>query len=81
MYCGGRLDVDPLLDGLGHRFETDRISYKAWPSCRGTHPFVAGLLKIRAEHGICAADVRRVQLAGGPIARMLAEPRERKISP
>jgi 2-methylcitrate dehydratase PrpD len=80
-YCGGRLDVGPLLDGLGRRFETDRISYKAWPSCRGTHPFVAGLLKIRAEHGIRAADVRRVRLAGGQIAGMLAEPRERKILP
>lgn len=80
-YSGGQLDADPLLDGLGRRFETDRISYKAWPSCRGTHPFVAGLLKIRGEHGIRAADVRRVRLTGGPIARMLAEPRERKVSP
>ena len=56
-YCDGRLDIGPLLDTLGRRFETDRISYQAWPSCRGTHPFVAGLLKIRADHGIRAADV------------------------
>lgn len=80
-YCGGEFDIGPLLDGLGRRFETDRISYKPWPSCRGTHPFVAGLLKIYAEHGVRAADVQRVQFVGGPIARMLAEPRERKIRP
>jgi 2-methylcitrate dehydratase PrpD len=80
-YCGGDFDIGPLLDGLGRRFETNGIGYKPWPSCRGTHPFVAGLLKIYAEHGVRAADVRRVQLVGGPIARMLAEPRERKVRP
>ncbi|HLH57550.1 MAG TPA: MmgE/PrpD family protein [Streptosporangiaceae bacterium] len=80
-YSGGQLDVGPLLDGLGERFETDHISYKMWPSCRGTHPFVEGALRIRSRWGLRAADVRGVRLTGGPIARMLTEPPERKARP
>lgn len=79
MYARGDYDADRLLDGLGTRFEGDRLTFKAWPSCRGTHAFIEGTLAIRAELG--AASVESIELVGHPVMRMLDEPRAAKRAP
>jgi 2-methylcitrate dehydratase PrpD len=80
LYAGGEWDDDALLGGLGERFEGERLTFKAWPSCRGTHAFIEGALALRDEIGDVAA-IERVSLAGHPVMRMLDEPHAGKRAP
>lgn len=81
LYARGDYDRDRLLDGLGSRFEGDRLTFKAWPSCRGTHAFIEGALAIRAERGGAGASVESIALLGHPVMRMLDEPHAAKRAP
>lgn len=78
-YAGGVYDPDPILDGLGTRFWGTQVSYKPWPSCRGTHSFVEGALRMRDQ--IRVDDIERITLWGAPVNAMLAEPIEAKRRP
>lgn len=77
-YAAGDHDVAPLTAGLGIDFGGTRASYKLWPSCRGTHAFVEGALALRAQP---LGEVTAVELWGGPVCRMLAEPLAAKRRP
>jgi 2-methylcitrate dehydratase PrpD len=81
LYARGDYDLDRLVDGLGKRFEGDRLTFKAWPSCRGTHAFIEGALAIRAELGEAAAPIEAIDLIGHPVMRMLDEPHDAKRAP
>lgn len=81
MYANGDYDRDRLQDDLGTRFEGDRLTFKAWPSCRGTHAFIEAALAIRAELGGASASVASIELIGHPVMRMLDEPRAAKRAP
>ena len=78
-YAGGAYDPEAILDGLGTRFWGTQVSYKPWPSCRGTHSFVEGALRMR--DGIRLDEIERVKLWGAPVNTMLAEPLEAKRRP
>lgn len=78
-YAGGEYDADAILDGLGETFWGTRVSFKPWPSCRGTHPFVEGAIDLRDHFAL--DDIDRVVLLGAPVNRMLAEPIESKRRP
>jgi 2-methylcitrate dehydratase PrpD len=78
-YAGGEYDQDALLDGLGTRFWGTELSFKPWPSCRGTHSFVEGAILLR-EH-FTPEDIESVELIGAPVNLMLAEPLESKRRP
>ena len=80
LYAGGQFSPERLLDRLGRHFWTEQLTFKAWPSCRGTHPFIEGALMLR-ERGVRAEDISSLQLKIDPVQRMLVEPRERKQSP
>ena len=47
-FARGNYDPQLLLRGLGREFLGERISFKPWPSCRGTHAFIECALKIAA---------------------------------
>lgn len=81
MYARGDYDRDTLIDHLGTRFEGDRLTFKAWPSCRGTHAFIEGALAIRAELGGALTSVDSIDLVGHPVMRMLDEPHAAKRAP
>ncbi len=83
LYMGGHFNTDVLTDGLGVRFEGANVSFKPWPSCRGTHPYVEAALQIVMNHDINPDDIEEiiVQVTNEPISRMLWEPVERKQSP
>lgn len=68
-----------LLVGFGQGWWAESVSFKPWPSCRGTHSFIQAALKLREN--LRDSEVASVQLNGAPVNRMLAEPRETKISP
>jgi 2-methylcitrate dehydratase PrpD len=81
-FAGADVDPDRLLDGLGEDFRGTEVSFKAWPSCRGTHAFIDAGLRLRAEAGPDALDsLDAIELVGAPVNRMLAEPLAAKRAP
>ncbi len=81
MYARGNYDPAVLLRDLGSDFLGERVSFKPWPACRGTHAFIEGALKIAASHALDPAEIAEIHLAGAPIHRMLSEPVEQKRRP
>jgi 2-methylcitrate dehydratase PrpD len=78
-YAGADLDPTPLLRGLGQDFWGTEVSFKAWPSCRGTHAFIDAALRLRSE--VDLDDLEAIELTGAPVNRMLAEPLAAKRAP
>ncbi|RYY97885.1 MAG: MmgE/PrpD family protein [Comamonadaceae bacterium] len=81
MYTGGRYDPAPLTQGLGDAFEVDNLSFKPWPSCRGTHPFVEAALTLRELHDVRTQDIERVALDVSSTFGMLCQPAAQKQRP
>jgi len=83
MYSRGNYNPQSLTSDLGKVFEGANVSFKPWPSCRGTHPFIEATLKIVQEYNIKSSDIKSIKLTIGPapIHRMLCEPIERKRNP
>ena len=80
-YARGNYASAVLLRDLGHDFLGERVSFKPWPACRGTHAFIEGALNISASHDLNLAGIAEIHLAGAPIHRMLSEPVEQKRRP
>jgi 2-methylcitrate dehydratase PrpD len=76
---GGGPPGDALLDGLGERFLGDQVSFKPWPACRGTHPYIEAALALR--DGLDLNAVERVEAETGPIQEMLIRPQRTKAAP
>jgi 2-methylcitrate dehydratase PrpD len=81
LFAKGQCDTDALLQGLGQRFYIDELSFKLWPSCRGTHPYIEAAQRLRTEQGVLSHDIKTIRAAIGPVQRMLSEPLERKRAP
>lgn len=62
-------------------FAIKNISFKAWPSCRGTHAFIEAALQLKAQHSIVSNEIKSIHAKGCRINRMLAEPLITKQSP
>jgi 2-methylcitrate dehydratase PrpD len=81
LYARGAYSPEVLIEALGERFEIDRISFKPWASCRGTHAFIeAAQQAIRAQR-IDVEAISSVELTGSRLNRMLAEPLAQKQRP
>lgn len=72
-------DTEAVLGGLGETFWGTRVSFKPWPSCRGTHAFVEAALRLR-EH-VDLGHIRSIELSGAQVNTMLAEPLAAKRAP
>ncbi len=81
LYARGAYSQNVLTDALGQRFEIDRISFKPWPSCRGTHAFIEAAQSLVRTHGIDTRAIASIELVGSRINRMLAEPLAQKQRP
>ena len=81
LYAGGRFDPQVLLAPLGDPFWIEQLTFKPWPSCRGTHPFIQMALDLQGRHGFAADEVDSVAVELGPMQRMLVEPVARKQAP
>jgi len=76
---GAGADWNILLDDLGSRFLGDEVSFKPWPSCRGTHPYIEAALSLRED---AAPDaIERIEADTGPIQEMLIRPQPLKAAP
>jgi 2-methylcitrate dehydratase PrpD len=74
-------DEERLLDGLGAQFLGERVSFKPWPSCRGTHAYIEAALQLRAQHALDPRSIAAIVAHGAPLNRMLAEPLAQKQAP
>ncbi|MEN9683206.1 MAG: hypothetical protein RLZZ427_957 [Pseudomonadota bacterium] len=81
LYAGGQFDPADLLDGLGRSWSIERLTFKPWPSCRGTHPFIEMALDLRERHGIDSAAVQSIAVSVDDVQQMLVDPLARKQVP
>jgi 2-methylcitrate dehydratase PrpD len=81
LFAGGSFDPEILLAPLDGSMWIEDLTFKPWPSCRGTHPFIQMAHELRERHGLDQADIAAVSVGVGPMQRMLVEPLERKRAP
>ena len=81
-YHGGKYSEEALLGGLGTRFAGVDIAPKPYPSCRGGHVAIDGILELVKANDIRAADVDTVTIYSPPAEMMLlGAPLEKKQNP
>jgi 2-methylcitrate dehydratase PrpD len=80
-FARGRFDAERMLCGLGQDYEGARVSFKPWPSCRGTHAFVEAALSLARDNMVDAALVARIDVTVSPFFSVLCEPPEQKRRP
>jgi 2-methylcitrate dehydratase PrpD len=81
LYAGGQFAPEVLLAPLTGTMLIEQLTFKPWPSCRGTHPFIELALGLRAQHGFAPQDITAITVGVGPMQRMLVEPLARKRAP
>jgi len=81
LYADGRFDPVDLLQDLGTRFHIERLSFKPWPACRGTHAYIELALGLMRDHAIDRRDIESVSVVTGTVQQMLLEPDDRKRAP
>jgi len=55
-----RWDPEVLIDGLGERWYTERIGFKAYPACLYLHALLESIDVARGEQGVRPEDIRSV---------------------
>jgi 2-methylcitrate dehydratase PrpD len=81
LYAGGGFDPAVLVNGLGVTFAGEEVSFKPWPSCRGTHPFIEAALDLRSAYDLKPADITAMSMTGGQLQSMLFEPPQIRLTP
>jgi 2-methylcitrate dehydratase PrpD len=81
LFAKGLYEEAELTADLGQRFHGEHLSFKPWPSCRGTHAFVEAALALRKAHDLKPAMIAEIVMIGGGVQRMLAEPTVQKQAP
>jgi len=77
----GEINTARLMQGLGMTFDCAEVSFKPWPSCRGTHAFIEAALNLSEAHGVRPDDVVHADTVVSPFFRALVEPPARKQRP
>lgn len=81
-YHKGIYSRDALLGGLGRDYPGAAMSFKPWPSCRGSHTSADAALQIAAALGGRSSAIRRIVIRNGPAEwGFLSAPIERKRRP
>ncbi len=78
-FQNGEYDPDVILNGLGKEFICDRLQFKVWPSCAGTHASINGVLDLVKEYDIKPEEITKVIYHGG--GDMLFYPKEIRNAP
>lgn len=81
MYARGNYDPTKLTKQLGRTFEGANVSFKPWPSCRGTHSYIDAVLQILDARKLKPNDIEGIKVVVSPVNKMLCEPLERKQNP
>jgi 2-methylcitrate dehydratase PrpD len=80
LFARGAWNEARLTDGLGRKFHGEDVSFKPWPSCRGTHAFIEAALFLRTliER---VSDIAAIRASGPELLTMLVEPAAQKQAP
>lgn len=62
LYAGEEHDLSRLTYKVGSLFEGINVSFKPWPSCRGTHYFIEAMLQLVNEHDLKPQDITQVKI-------------------
>lgn len=81
LYAGGRFDEADLIGDLGSHYWGAELTFKPWPSCRGTHPFIEMALDLKAKHRFGVDNVAQIEVSVDHVQRMLVDPLARKQAP
>lgn len=65
-YHKGIYSRDLLLGGLGSSFPGVAMSFKPWPSCRGSHTAAQAALQLVADHRLQPGQIERIMVRNGP---------------
>jgi 2-methylcitrate dehydratase PrpD len=76
---GGGPPRESLTAELGKYFLGDQVSFKPWPACRGTHPYIEAALTLR--EGLDLDEIVSIEAETGPIQEMLIRPQPAKAAP
>ncbi|OGP65032.1 MAG: hypothetical protein A2170_03010 [Deltaproteobacteria bacterium RBG_13_53_10] len=80
-YYQGHYDPSVLVNGLGSEFRCANISFKPYPSCRGTHTSIDAALKLVKRYDIVPEEVEEIRLTVGPLGEKQCIPREQRCQP
>ncbi len=82
VYLHDQFDAQRALLNLGITFETERLSFKPYPTCRLTHPAANAALLLRRRLGAAASEVTALELEVGPQAwDVVGRPEPTRIFP
>ena len=82
VFLHGEFDPARATRDLGQQFETERLSFKPYPSCRFTHPVASAALELRARLGSRALEVTALDIEMGPQAwNVVGRPEPTRIFP
>jgi 2-methylcitrate dehydratase PrpD len=80
-FCGDRVDIGQVTDGLGEHWETPGIFFKPYPCNHFTHAGIDAARRLRAS-GVTQDQVVALTLgAPAPVLHTIAEPSEEKKHP
>lgn len=81
LYAGRHWSAQTLLDRIGEHFWIESLTFKPWPSCRGTHAYIQMAMDLQRQHGFSADDVEEVTASISAHMPMLFEPEESRRRP
>jgi 2-methylcitrate dehydratase PrpD len=80
LFARGEWAPAVLTRDLGRKFFGEDVSFKPWPSCRGTHAFIEAALHMRPSIAK-PSDIVAIEAAGPTLLSMLVEPAAQKQAP
>ena len=81
LYVNGKFDSQELTGELRQRFEGSNVSFKPWPTCRGTHAYIEAALKLSDEYDIKVENIKEINVVVSNLNKMLVEPIANKQNP
>ena len=81
LYGNGRFTQSALTKDLGERFEGAFLSFKPWPTCRGTHVYIDIALRLMREHAVTAEQIESIEIEVNSLNLMLCVPEAQKQKP
>jgi 2-methylcitrate dehydratase PrpD len=76
-----KINADRILEDLGWTYENARVSYKPWPSCRGTHAFVEAASSLLRNHKLDPTSIDEIAVTVSPFFAVLCDPPVQKQQP
>lgn len=79
LFAGNHYAAEGLMAPPPERWHIESLSFKPWPSCRGTHAAIECALLLREQ--VDWRAIRALRIEGCEVHRMLALPPDRKAAP